>query len=340
MRATLLGADAPEWAAALRTTVHDFYHLPAYAALCARHEEGTAAALHVVDGERALLLPLVLRDIAGGGSDALSPYGYPGPIVHGTDDPAFVRAALEAGCPVLGEAGVVSLFVRLHPLLDPSPPEGIGTLVRHGDTVSIDLTLPAEVSWAQMRSNHRRDIARSLKLGWVASIDDAWLRFDEFVHLYRATMDRRAAAPFYRFTDAYFAGLRETLGDRLRLCVVEREGELGAAGLFVETGGIVGYHLSGTAEGAIAVQPTKLMMLFMGGWAKARGDTVLHLGGGVGGADDALFHFKAGFGPRRHPFHTLRIVLDEPAYRRLVHEHDPRLDPDDRRGYFPAYRRP
>jgi hypothetical protein len=49
-----------------------------------------------------MLLPLVIRGIPGGGFDATSPYGYPGPVGTGTDDPAFLRVALVAGgaaCP-------------------------------------------------------------------------------------------------------------------------------------------------------------------------------------------------------------------------------------------------
>ncbi len=40
----------------------------------------------------------------------------------------------------------------------------------------------------------------------------------------------------------------------------------------------------------------------------------------------------------RHPYRTLRVVLDEAEYRRLVAARDPDLDPDDLGGYFPAYR--
>ena len=178
----------------LRAARHDFYHLPAYVALCAAQEGGQPRALHVTDDERTMLLPLVIRRIPGGGFDATSPYGYPGPIGSGTDDPAFLRVALVAGLQVLREAGLVSAFVRLHPLLNPLPPEGVGTLVRHGETVSIDLTLPTDELWAQTRLNHRRDITRAVRLGYVARMDEEWRHLESFKRLYRATMARRSAA--------------------------------------------------------------------------------------------------------------------------------------------------
>jgi len=241
---------------------------------------------------------------------------------------------------VLRGAGVVSAFVRLHPLLNPVPPTGIGTLVRHGETVSIDLTLPTEELWAQTRLNHRRDITRAVRLGYVARMDEDWRHLESFKHLYRATMLSRSAAPFYFFEDAYFDGLRDALGENLHLCVVEKDGVIAAAGLFVETNGIVEYHLSGTGDAFRMVQPTKLMMHFVRGWAKDRGNQVLYLGGGVGGDCDSLLQFKIGFSPLRHPFATLRMVTDEREYGRLVAARDPQLDPDARSGFFPLYRPP
>lgn len=338
LKAELLPVDSPQWPAFLATTHHDFYHLPAYVALCAAQEHGEPLALFVRGDRRSLLLPIIVRDIPLGGRDATSPYGYPGPLVSGDEYPEFLREALAVGVRALRAAGIVSLFVRLHPLLNAGPPASLGTAVRHGETVSIDLSLPAETLWIQTRENHRRNITRAKLLGYVARMDTTWAHFDEFKRLYRLTMERRAAARFYRFEDAYFDGLRGVLRDRLHLGVVHKDSAVVAASLFVETNGIVQYHLSGSDGSGADVQPTKLLVDFARRWAQARGDRYLHLGGGVGGRDDSLLSFKTGFSPLRRPFWTLRIVVDEPRYRRLVLDHDASLDPDVRDGFFPLYR--
>ena len=192
-----------------------------------------------------------------------------------------------------------------------------------------------EEIWAQTRLNHRRDITRAMRLGYTARMDEDWMHFDSFKAMYRATMARRAAEPFYFFEDAYFDGLRDALGNSLHLSVIEKDGAVVGAGLFVETSGIVEYHLSGTADGVRGIQPTKLMMHFVTEWAKDRGNHVLHLGGGVGGTSDSLLDFKAGFSPVRHTFTTLRMVIDEAEYGRLVRASDPLLDPRDRRRLLP-----
>jgi hypothetical protein len=75
----------------------------------------------------------------------------------------------------------------------------------------------------------------------------------------------------------------------------------------------------------------------------SRGDEFLHLGGGLGASsDDSLFMFKSGFSPVRHRYDTLRVIADEPAYRRLVEDRARQegVAPSHlfSSGYFPAYR--
>jgi hypothetical protein len=338
MRAELIEADAPIWTEVLGRVPYDFYHLPAYLTLSAAQEGGIARALLVEEGSCGLLLPLVIRPIPGSRIDAASPYGYPGLLVWGTSDPDFVHRALVAGTERLRSEGIVSLFVRLHPLLDEHPPAGIGRLMTHGETVSVDLTQSLEQIWGQTRNNHRRDIAKSQRIGYVARPDESWAHFDTFVRLYRETMERLSADDRYMFDAAYFSGLRDTLGPSGTLWVVMRDEAVAAAVLFTETSGIVQYHLAGTDEDHSQARPTKLLIHTVTRWAKERGDRRLHLGGGVGGADDSLMHFKAGFSDERHAFRTLRVVIDAAEYARLVAARDPALDPADLDGFFPLYR--
>lgn len=338
MRTELVAADAPIWVEVLSRVRHDFYHLPAYVTLSAAYEGGIARALLVEDGDRGLLLPLVVRSIPGGGTDAASPYGYPGPLVWGTSDPDFVRGAFEAGADRLRDEGIVSLFVRLHPILDAVPPTGVGRLRTHGETVSIDLTQSLDEIWHQTRNNHRRDISKAERLGYVAWHDDEWRHFETFVRLYLETMERLSAEQRYMFDEAYFRELRAALGPSAMLWLVTKDEAIAAAVLFVETSGIVQYHLAGSDEEHAWARPTKLLIRTVTLWGKERGDVRLHLGGGVGGADDSLMHFKAGFSDDRHIFRTLRVVLDATEYARLVAARDPALDPADLDGFFPRYR--
>jgi GNAT superfamily N-acetyltransferase len=350
MRTDLLGVDDPRWRSFLAGARHDFYHLPEYVALSASHERGEPAALHVSRGGAAMLLPLIIRPIPGGGLDATSPYGYPGPLLNGTDDASFMREALIEGIRLFESRGIVSLFVRLHPLLNREPPIEVGQVVLGGETVSIDLTRTADELWHQTRAGHRNEINRAVRAGRQAVFDDAWAHFGSFKRLYRTTMTRVSANRYYFFDDAYFDGLRTALGSRLRLCVVEADDGVAAAALFVETCGIVQFHLSATDPAFAREGLTKLILHFVRSWAKQRGDQELHLGGGVGAVADSLLDFKLGFSPRRHPFQTLRVVVNEGEYARLVQLHARELlgarpfgmadAAEDDHSFFPAYRTP
>lgn len=330
-------ADSDAWLAALRRLRHDCYHLPAYAAADALLVDGRPGAYIYEEAGDLLLVPLVLRRIPDSlRIDATSPYGYPGPIAT-TTDPRFWLRAVDSMMVALRAAGVVSCFVRLHPLLPAQLDAlaGPGEVVRHGSTVSIDLRPPIEEVLAGFRANHRRQIARAARRGYQVTVDD-WQHLDSFVDIYYETMRRVGAAPAYFLTREQFARLRTSLGDRIHLLLVRESpaAQILAGGLFFESCGIVQYHLGATRSIALADQPAKLMFAEACRWAQDRANDCLHLGAGVGGSNvDGLFQFKAGFSGRRHAFHTWRVIVDAESYRALT-------PPGDPAGYFPAYRSP
>lgn len=349
MTAELISPGDARWEAVLEATPHDAYHLPAYTALVAREEGGQPAAFYAEEDGAALLVPLVLRPLPpelgapGDWHDAASPYGYPAPLLAG--GPAarharLFRRLVEVGP---GEA-LVSAFLRLHPLL-PFPeevlPEG-ARLVRHGQTLWVDLTQPWSEVERQMRPRHR-GYARALASTGYQVRFDAWDDYPAFVELYRATMRRVAAAPYYWFSDRYFAGLRTALGAALHLVtVLAPDGTPAAAALFFEHAGTVQYHLGGTADEAVPHAPAKLLFHAAFRWAQARGDLRVHLGGGVGGGADSLFQFKAGFTRLRATFATVRLVLDPARFGVLLARAQERgaRPPEVDDGFFPGYRRP
>jgi hypothetical protein len=339
MKAALLPPGDPAWDTFLRDVRHDFYHLPAYAALCAEVEGAEARALFVEDGDQRMLVPLLLRSIEADLRDATTPYGYPTPLVASAPD-GFLAEALSFAKGFLAREKIVSVFVRGHPLLGPALPSEVGTVVTHGNTVSIDLAKPTEQLWRETISGHRNEINKAMRAGHRVFFDDTFEYLAPFAKIYRGTMDRVHASAYYFFSDEYFADLRAALGDRLRLCVVEIGGEIAAGSLFVETCGLVQYHLSGTDARFVRERPNKLILHFVRASAKERGCDRLHLGGGLGSAEDSLFKFKAGFSPDRHPFRTLRLVCDEDAYASLAARRAPSADAADRSGFFPIYRKP
>lgn len=330
------------WESTLRDVRHDFYHLPGYAELAARTDGGSATAYYAEIGGGRILIPLLVRSLDGVRSapprahDAVSPYGYAGPLISEALSDGDVERAIGAFIDDGARRGLITSFVRTHPLLSPRITAAAARnprarVVAHGPTVSIDLTLDVVTLDRQVRTDHRRALPKLRAAGFSVRFDD-WDWYAAFQAAYGATMQRLEAAPQYHFNEAYFAGLRECLGSALHLCaVLDTEGEFAGGGLFTHVGKIVQYHLSATVERFLRMAPSKLMIYEARNWAQQRGAAVLHLGGGVGGQRDSLHMFKRGFGAGEHAFHSINVVHDPEAYATLAAE---RAEAD----FFPAYR--
>lgn len=346
---TLLTPDSPAWDTTLASFTHDFYHLPGYLRMSAEDAGGKAVACHIVSDGCELFLPLVIRPLpewCGSGQDGQSPYGYPGPLVRwaaeATEEQksSTLNTCLKTMTTALRELGLVSAFIRLHPLLPlpGAPLASHGLLFRHGVTVSMDLSLDEEALWKGVRKDHRYQVRQAQKQGLVVEHDVEWHALDDFLTAYHQTMARVDAAAHYYFDRRYIERMRSALDGRIHLLVVRESARVIAAALFVETNGIVQYHLSGTHDDCVELRPTKPMLWEAARWAKARGNKVFHLGGGVGAQEDSLFLFKAGFSARRHEFSTWRIIVDPDAYQRLSGLALDRRGSQAPNDFFPAYR--
>lgn len=341
MTAEFLTPDDHRWGEFLERVPHDIYQRPEYVRSAARHEGGTPTAFLAEADGSALLVPLVRRPLPPclgapeTSCDAISPYGYPG--ILATGDARLLARCATAFRDAAHAAGIVTVFLRLNPFLaQPSEAlDSLGLVERGGPVVYIDLTRTPDELWAQTRANHRTGIRKLQRDGFQVVMDD-WERYQAFIDLYTITMQRVEATQYYFFPASYFADLRRELGDRLHLCtVVAPDGSVASAGIFFVTGGMVHYHLGGTAEAHLRHAPSKLMFHHVSRWAQERGERALHLGGGLGAMEDSLFNFKAGFSPLRAGFHTCRVVVDPERYASLVGPQEA----SELSGYFPAYRR-
>jgi carbonic anhydrase/acetyltransferase-like protein (isoleucine patch superfamily) len=349
--AVLRPADKREWQDVLaHCAQHDFYHLPEYHQIEEERGAGGARLFVYREGGHVIAVPLLLRPVdptaPDGWCDATSVYGYAGPVASAAAFPDSVlhnfRLALRQ---TLAEHRVITVFSRLHPLLEQEQLlAGLGDREPHGQTISIDLTLPVDQQPAGYRASHRNRINK-LQRRQVSCVRDADKRhLPEFVEIYHETMRRVRAHESYFFTADYFQALANGLDANLQLFVVFADGRIVAGGLFMLCNGIVQYHLGGTCDAFLSLSPMGLVFDTVRRWACEQGARVLHLGGGVGAKEDSLFHFKAGFSERRHAFNTWRWVLAPDVYRELCaawRQFNQRhgLEPDSA-DYFPIYRCP
>ncbi|HZK04662.1 MAG TPA: GNAT family N-acetyltransferase [Actinomycetaceae bacterium] len=325
LRSSFLSPHDRRWAEVLARIPHDIYQMPRVVEMEGRYGKDGEPVAYVVEDEGAvMLMPMYRRAIPGardGLHDMVGPRAFSGPVYGGpgSQSEAFMDRAAEAFRRDLREAGCVSAYIRLHPLLSP-PAEVLarhGAVVHHVDSVSVDLTLSEEQLWRQTRSNHRRDIRKAEKNGYTVHFDRQWERLDEFAEAYDQSMSRLDAEDHWRTDRNYFHDLLEALGENGHLVVAEHDGKLAAGAIIGETGDLVDYHSAGTMTSHVSASPTKLIIHFVTLWARDRGRKTLHLGSTVR-LDDSLMHFKLGFSPDRHPFNSWRVIADQDAYDELV----------------------
>lgn len=325
--------DAGAWDEVVEAAGADVFHRSWFHRLARLRGEGEPQLFVWRTASVLVIVPLLFRDIPGGvGCDVTSVYGYVGPAVHGSPRPGDVAQFRTALTQALEAKDVVSVFSRLHPLCDRRGwLEGLGSVEASGLTLAVPLNGTDADGESRYRGSHRREIRRLHEQGY--SVHDEAQSVDAFHELYAAAMDRLGAGSRYAFSSEHIRMLIDDGG--MKLLVVRRAEEVAAAGLF--TRGELGSHyfLSGTDPAHRKLAPSKLLVHAGCSWARRHGAAWMHLGGGVGGSQDSLYRFKAGFGAQPYVFHTWRWVINPKRYRRLCQRAG--VDPKD--AFFPAYRR-
>lgn len=356
MSLQVLELSNPLWSQTLKQLRHDIYHLPEYFSLEAIRIKSTPEAILISDKEKLFFVPYLVRqcsDILESESipqnifDIVSPNGYAGILLNeaAAKTPEFVDFAINKLTQALSNKQVCAAFLRLHPILNRNFNQIQSDICKvSGETISVDLKLSEAEIWQQTRSEHRNKINKCKRNGLTARMVSFKQYIDEFNLIYEETMARVGASNFYYFGYEYFLRLSETLGEYLHLCLIELNEKITCAGLFTECCGIVQYHLGGTRTDFLKQAPSKLMFDYVRFWAKKRGNEVFHLGGGVGGEKDSLYHFKAGFSKQKHTLLTLRLIIDKNKYLHLVDLRAKYLNIEVEKilqtDFFPAYRSP
>lgn len=352
--------DPDEWRRVLRS-IGDFdsYHTPEYQKPVAGDGNHTVLLSYRDSGVEAAVpltlrpLPAAVRAATGYDVDATSVYGYPGPlrtsrrdVPHPTPlqiDDAWARRFVAWFTEVMADLRVLTAFIRCNPLLDAGDmfdrePFVFGPPT---PTVAIDLTAPREERLSRASSHHRRALRKSLRHGLEFGPDRGPEAIAGFTACYRETMSRHRSGASYWLDEAAVRDLLDAFGEICELWVARKpDGEVASAALFLRTNGIVQYHLGGTRSADYALGAARPLFEAVAESGHVRGDRRLHLGGGVGGGDDSLLRYKAGFGPDRFAFRTIRAVFDSDAYQAAIEAMRP--DAGTARsscsGFFPAYR--
>lgn len=324
-----------EWHEALHSVSgYDFFHTFDFHEMSRHNGEGDPLLFCVKDSAGAFLAgwPVLRRGIPGSCYfDFNSVYGYPGPVfAEHVDCDSAVLALLEA----MREFGAVSLFSRMHPLFIERLSEGPLRGDALSDVVVVDVKNPLGTMQGY-RGGHRREIINSQRTGVIFRVDSECAALSNFKEIYRQSMVELGAAGYYYFDDEYFERLISSDAFKVVLIYAELDGETIAASLFVITGTVMQYYLSGTKSEHKRLAPSKGIIERAHALAIELQLESFILGGGVGSVQDALFKFKSGFSKKFKTFYVTRKIFDEQIYldlslNKAASEHST---------FFPAYRR-
>jgi hypothetical protein len=327
---------------------YDIHHTPGYAAAFAAETDpavraafgGEPTLFAYTRGEHHVLQPY-LRRAVGGHWDLASPYGYAGPLCGPPADPADARALIEEYWAeerrYCAAAGIVSAFVRFHPLLEnhrlapaAEPPEA------RRDVVVVELAAAAERP--VIRSRPARYLRAARRDGrFEIAQGEGPDHLSALADLYRVTMVRVGARPEYRFSDEFLGRCASGLGTAAGAVFVAREASSAqavAALLVLRRGRFLTAFLSGSRP-QLAGQVANLMLLVAAeDWGRTMGCDLFNLGGGHRSGDDGIFRFKRQLSGITRPFYTLGRVYLPGVYRDLIAERGA-AEP----GFFPAYGR-
>ena len=340
--------DADCWDETLKEIgEYDFFHLAAFHRLAEMRGEGSAALLVYRESSYIMAFPLLLRNIdlpfleKTDYKDATSVKGLAGPVASTADLPDDVKKRFHQHLQDYFEQNhILSVYSRLNPLMkQPALLKGYGEVVEIGVTVSIDLTPPPDVQFARYRKDHKYNIKRLQKMGFVcerAGIEG----LDDFMPVYIETMNRLNADEVYYYDKSYFEYLLREMPDVMCLFICKDGEKVVSIKICAECNGIVESYLSGTTAEYLKLAPAKLINDEMRIWANEIGAKTLHLGGSVGGRRDSLYEYKMGFGGQEHVYSTWRHIVDQEKYNAFCQEAWQKAGEKLDDSYFPSYRNP
>lgn len=324
----------------------DIYFCEAYGKLYERAEGGRAVCFCYDGAEGCVRHLFILREIpiaAEGGPwyDTVTPYGYGGPLMTRVGE-GYTKKDLEgafdkAFSAYCAEQRIVCEFVRFHPILQNAldfRETYNAVCIRH--TLGTDLTLDDPVG-EEFSKECRRKIRRASNAGVCFRVTEAPADLSVFREIYYATMDRNGAGEYYYFDEQYFADCQRELGQHLLLAEAVLEGKTVAAGLYFAYGDTVHIHLSGTRSEYLYLSPACILRHGITLWAKERGFSMIHHGGGRSNAeDDALYSFKRQFAQKtKFDFYVGKRIWNKTAYNALCQAANA-----EEGEFFPAYRAP
>lgn len=339
---------------------YDVYYLAEYSESFQIHGDGDPLLFYYQDDNIRAMNVVMKRDIAEFNSfrdklpsktyfDIATPYGYGGILFEGNATEASLDRLKEQYSSFCIGNSIVSEFVRINPLNNGHEFYSDNYVCKClGNTVKIDLG-PPEYIWENMKKDCRRWIRVAKDHGVHVVKDEELSTIETFRIIYKQTMDRKNADPYYYFNGDFCKNFLK-LKENAAIYSAVYEGKIISSVLVIYGAKNANAHLSCSLNEYMDFGSKDLVFYEAACDLYRKGFEKLHLGGGYGTQDDTLLKFKKKFNrkglidyyvARRVYFPELYDELVSMRKAEIIRTHldaDNMVNVDAVNDYFPKYR--
>lgn len=317
--------DRAGWQAALRDIPHGFAHTWEWCRAMAASSEGATFLYEYRHGDTRVVCPLSERSWQGT-IDIVTPYGFSGFAGNG-DCPGFA----EAFHAFARQRGYVCGYIGLNPLFTNRTHLAPGDVHTQNTLYLLDLSQSVSDLFANLSAGRKGQL-RDWEAVRTSLDEDRDSAAGFLIENLAGFLEHKGAGGVYAFSDQTLAALVSS--EDVLLVGARRGGELVAVSVFAHTPHAADYlfNVSTPAGRDFAAA----LVWFGVRRLKRMAVPWLNLGGGIR-PDDGVARFKRYFGGERAPLECLKQVYRPEPYERLCRQAG--VDPLDRTGYFPPFRR-
>lgn len=315
-------------------TSFDVFHRYDYHKLFARIERANCEAFIYEDGKTILILPYLKRTLhehihgfsEEGLTDLTSVYGYSG-LAGVNFDSNRVKEFVNSFDNYCKQTGLVSSFIRLHPLLS-QPFLGLLPNVTQVNSVVI-LPLVDGLDIVEKRFKHgvRKGIRKASELGIRIEKTDK-VPVTLFRNIYQETLHRNNAKSFYNFDEQFFIDMN-AIEDVQTTYIAFLDKKPISVEIVLRSSQYWHSFLGGTLSGYLNSSANTLLKYQIIKDAASEGVKAFVLGGGLS-AGDGIHKYKQSFSPGEDVSFNIQCnVHIDHIYRSLIDAFDTRVAMDD-----------
>ncbi|CAM5183452.1 hypothetical protein UACE39S_05379 [Ureibacillus acetophenoni] len=202
----------------------DVYYLHEYVSAFVVHGDGVPMLFYYKDDHIEAMNVVMRRDISKDTRftnnipsetfyDFITPYGYGGFLIEGTPSNESLTELFNQYHSYCLNNGVISEFVRFHPVLNNSEvAKNFYEIFILGRTVTMDISSSEQI-WNNLASDKKKKIRKAQKTGVEIYSGNAVQLIDEFIQMYKETMQKNNASNYYYFNKDFFRRILEDLKD-------------------------------------------------------------------------------------------------------------------------------